>query len=100
MIEVLTGQDNSAAILRDLQAGIEKAQRQSAERCAETARSTVRRRSGATAASIKARDDGSVTSGGASLFLERGTHNMPAFPFLGPAFEREVDGFVERLREV
>lgn len=100
MFDVSLGPDNSAAILREMERNLERAETESASRCAETARRTVRRRSGRTAASIEAHPDGSVTAGEASVFLERGTVRMPAFPFLGPAFDREVEPTVERMREI
>jgi hypothetical protein len=54
------------------------------ERIAEEARSRVRVDTGATQASIEVQGD-TVQAGEAALFLEYGTVNMPAYPFLGPA---------------
>jgi HK97 gp10 family phage protein len=56
------------------------------ERIAEEARRRVAVDTGATRDSIEITDEG-VEVGGAAIFLEHGTRNMAAEPFLGPACE-------------
>lgn len=62
------------------------------ERIAEEARSRVRVKSGDTKGSIEVVDDG-VQAGFAALFLEYGTVNMPAYPFLGPSAKAVQESF-------
>lgn len=63
------------------------ARNEAANRIAEIARDTVRVDTGETRDSIVV-NEGSVSVGGAGLFLEFGTIKMPAYPFLGPAAEQ------------
>jgi HK97 gp10 family phage protein len=99
MIEVVSGQDNSSTIVAEMKGSLERALAESAQAVADTAKQTVHRRSGETAASVQAHEDGSVTVDGAALFLEFGTVHMPGFPFLGPAFDQEEEHFVEKCKE-
>ena len=71
-----------------------KARDDAAQRIADIAYDTVAVDTGETRDSIKV-NEGSVSVGGAGLFLEFGTIKMAAQPFLGPAAEQvraEMDG--------
>jgi hypothetical protein len=64
--------------------GADAIKRRALERIAMEARARVRVKTGATKDSIQVTGD-TVEAGEAALFLEYGTRNMPAYPFLGPA---------------
>ena len=79
-----------------------------AERVADYARANHpwENRTGETEASIEAGQladhEFGVSSGGASLFLEFGTVNMPPFPFLQPAYDAvypSIEDGLSRLTE-
>lgn len=74
------------------------ARRAALEKIAEVARSRVAVDTGETRDSITVTDDG-VEVGGAGLFLEYGTVNMPAEPFLGPSAESVKQSFAQEFRE-
>lgn len=66
------------------------------EAIAERARELVRVDTGETKSSITTDVPGepdAVGAGGAGLFLEYGTVNMPAYPFLGPATSQVQEQF-------
>lgn len=70
------------------------------EAIAERARELVRVDTGETQASITTSVDGepdAVGAGGAALFLEYGTVNMPAYPFLGPATSQVQEEFAREF---
>jgi len=98
LAEVILGADFSKEILDDIERGVQRAAQGSAEAVADDVRANVKRRTGATAASVEAHEDGSVSVGGAIGFLEFGTVKMPASPTVVPAFEKERDRFERKLK--
>jgi len=77
-------------------AGAEAQERATSERVAARMRADVAVDTGATRDSIRVTDKG-VEVGGAALYLEYGTHDTAAQPFLLPAVEAERAPFLGRL---
>jgi hypothetical protein len=70
--------------------------RRALERIAERAREIVAVQTGETRDSIVV-TDGGVEVGGAGVFLEYGTVNMPAEPFLGPSTSQVQESFAREF---
>jgi hypothetical protein len=71
--------------------------RRALEKIAERARELVAVDTGETRDSIQVTDEG-VEVGGAGVFLEYGTRNMAAEPFLGPSTSQVQESFALELR--
>lgn len=86
-------------IMVSLEQRTKAAEQRTAEMAAADARQRVSVRSGATRGSITT-SEGEVTAAGAALYLEHGTVNMEAEPFLGPAADDVEEEFVSDVRRI
>jgi HK97 gp10 family phage protein len=107
-VEVVTVMDALPAVAARLPGAVDAVLSAGMERMAQYARANHpwQNRTGETEASIHMEKTGdhefAVVAGGASIFLEWGTVNMPPFPFLQPAFdatEPSIEDGLGRLEE-